>query len=91
MTITSRSLATPTTVPGWRGGWRRTTVPSADGSTPGSGELVARAKMAIPFSFANSTACAFSTFAPDSASSWVSSYDSVPIRFASDTTRGSAV
>jgi len=42
-TNTSRSLATPTTVPGIRGGWRRTTVPSAAGSAPGSGELEARA------------------------------------------------
>ena len=46
--MTSRSLATPTTVPGCPGGCRRTTVPSADGSAPGSGELVARAKIAIP-------------------------------------------
>ena len=36
--------------------------------------------MAIPFSFANSTACAFSTLAPASAISCVSSYDSVPMR-----------
>ena len=42
-TSTSRSLATPTTVPGVRGASRRTTVPSADGSAPGSGDAVARA------------------------------------------------
>src|SRR5438874_2321591 len=34
----SLSLATPTTVPGMRGGCLRTTVPSADGSSPGSGD-----------------------------------------------------
>ena len=45
----------------------------------------------MPFSFANSTACAFSTLAPDSASSWDSSYDSMPIRTAVGTTRGSAL
>jgi hypothetical protein len=36
----------------------------------------------MPASLANSTACAFSTFAPDSASSCVSSYESVPMRCA---------
>src|SRR5205814_1646004 len=47
--------------------------------------------MAMPRSFANSTACSLSTFAPDSASSCVSSYASVPMRRAAETTRGSAV
>src|SRR5438874_727750 len=37
----------------------------------------------MPFSFANSTAVAFSTLAPASASSCVSSYDNVGIRLAS--------
>ena len=39
--VNADPLATPTTVPGRRGGKRRTTVPSADGSGPGSGEFVA--------------------------------------------------
>ena len=44
-----------------------------------------------PFSFANSTACAFSTFAPALGSSCISSYESVSSFRASGTTRGSAV
>jgi hypothetical protein len=36
-------LAMPTTAPGNRGGYFLTTVPSTEGSGPGSGEAVARA------------------------------------------------
>ena len=69
--------------PACAAGARRTTVPSADGSAPGQRRRASRARRSrCPFSLANSTACAFSTFAPDSASSCVSSYDSVPMRVA---------
>jgi hypothetical protein len=46
--------------------------------------------MAMPASFANSTACAFRTFAPASASSCISSYEISESRLAPGTTRGSA-
>src|SRR5207237_65221 len=60
-------------------------------SEPGPLWKVLRAWMVMPRSRANSTACAFSTFAPASASSCISSCDSSDSRRALATIRGSAL
>ena len=60
-------------------------------SVPGPLWKVLRAWMAMPRSRANSTACAFNTLAPASASSCISSCDSSERRRASATIRGSAL